>query len=220
MSEARPGGAPSGRVPVGVLISGRGTNLTVLLEACARADYPARVEVVLSNEPGAAGLERARNAGVQARVVNHRDYSSRSEHEQALVEVLWEHGVEWVCLAGYMRVLRGPLLEAFRGRILNIHPALLPAFPGTHAQRQAVQYGVRMSGCTVHFVDAGIDTGPIILQAPVPVHPDDTEETLAERILREEHRLYPEGLRLAVSGRLKVEGRTVRVLPEREGSGG
>lgn len=201
------------RVPVGVLISGRGTNLAALLSACAEPGFPARVEMVLSNNPAAAGLERAREAGAATAVVDHRDYPDREEHERAVVKVLREHDVEWVCLAGYQRLLGGSMLREFPGHILNIHPALLPAFPGAHAQRQAVEYGVRLSGCTVHFVDEGVDTGPIILQAGVAVEPHDTEDTLAERILVEEHRLYPEALRLAVSGRLVLEGRKVRVAP-------
>jgi len=207
------------RVPVAVLISGRGTNLAALLAACAAPDYPARIAVVLSNNPTAAGLERAREAGVATAVVDHHDYPSREEHERAVAELLREHEVEWVCLAGYQRLLRGALLEQFRHRILNVHPALLPAFPGTHAQRQALEYGVRVSGCTVHFVDEGVDTGPVILQASVPVQPDDTEEKLSERILKEEHRLYAEALRLAAGGRLRIEGRKVRIAPPSERSG-
>jgi len=221
MSEERASGAASGssrgasgRARLGVLISGRGSNLAALLEAARQPGYPARVEVVVSNEPAAAGLCRAREAGVSAVVVDHRAYRTRQAHERALVAALREHGVEWVCLAGYQRILRGPLLEAFPRRVLNIHPALLPAFPGTHAQRQALEYGVRVSGCTVHFVDSGVDTGPIILQAAVPVEPDDTEQKLSERILREEHRLYPQAVALAVSGRLRLEGRQVEILPE------
>lgn len=201
------------RVPIGVLISGRGSNLAALLEAARRPDYPARVAVVVSNEPDAAGLERARKAGVPAVVVDHREYRGRDAHERAIVERLRAHGVEWVCLAGYMRVLRREILSAFRGRVLNIHPALLPAFPGTHAHRQALEYGVRVSGATVHLVDEGVDTGPIILQEAVPVQPQDSEATLAERILAVEHRLYPEAVALAVSGRVRVEGRKVTILP-------
>jgi phosphoribosylglycinamide formyltransferase-1 len=196
-----------------VLISGRGSNLAALLEAARRPDYPARVAVVVSNEPDAAGLERARKAGVPAVVVDHREYRGRDAHERAIVERLRAHGVEWVCLAGYMRVLRREILSAFRGRVLNIHPALLPAFPGTHAHRQALEYGVRVSGATVHLVDEGVDTGPIILQEAVPVQPQDSEATLAERILAVEHRLYPEAVALAVSGRVRVEGRKVTILP-------
>ncbi|MEE8538046.1 MAG: phosphoribosylglycinamide formyltransferase [Acidobacteriota bacterium] len=203
-----------GRVPVGVLISGRGSNLAALLAACAKPDYPASVAVVLSNNKEAGGLARAREAGVATEVVDHREYPTRHEHERALVEILRRHGVEWVCLAGYQHLLRGAMLEHYRNRILNVHPALLPAFPGNHAQRQAVEYGARVSGCTVHFVDEGVDTGPIILQASVTVEPHDTEETLSERILREEHRLYPEVLRLAASGRLVIEKRKVRIVPE------
>jgi phosphoribosylglycinamide formyltransferase-1 len=196
-----------------VLISGRGSNLAALLEAARRPDYPGRVAVVVSNEPVAAGLERAREAGVPAVVIDHRKFRGRDLHERAIVDCLREHGVEWVCLAGYMRVLERELLSAFRGRVLNIHPALLPAFPGTHAHRQALEYGVKVSGATVHLVDEGVDTGPIIVQEAVPVLPQDSEATLAERILAVEHRLYPEAVALAVSGRLRVEGRKVKILP-------
>jgi phosphoribosylglycinamide formyltransferase-1 len=213
MTPAAEGGEAGGRVPIGVLISGRGSNLEALLEAARRPGYPARVAVVISNEPAAAGLERAREAGVPALVLDHRQFRGREAHERAIVERLREHGVEWVCLAGYMRVLERELLSAYRGRVLNIHPALLPAFPGTHAQRQALRYGVRVSGATVHLVDEGIDTGPIVLQEAVPVLQEDSEETLAARILAVEHRLYPEAVALAVSGRLRLEGRRVTILP-------
>jgi phosphoribosylglycinamide formyltransferase-1 len=196
-----------------VLISGRGSNLGALLAAAARPDYPAAVAVVISNVPDAAGLAVAREAGVETRVVDHRAHSSRGLHERALAEALRGHAVEWVCLAGYQRVLRGPLLRLFPGRILNIHPALLPSFPGTHAQRQALDYGVRVTGVTVHLVDDGVDTGPIILQEPVLVEPEDTEETLSQRILAVEHRLYPQAVALAAAGRLRLEGRKVTILP-------
>lgn len=213
MAEPRSTGGGASRVPIGVLISGRGSNLGALLAAAARPGYPAAVAVVISNVPDAAGLAKARQAGVKTLVVDQRAHRSRGAHEQALVEALRGHAVEWVCLAGYQRVLRGPLLRVFAGRILNVHPALLPSFPGTHAQRQALEYGVRVTGCTVHLVDDGVDTGPIILQEPVPVEPGDTEETLSRRVLAVEHRLYPRAVALAAAGRLRVEGRKVTILP-------
>jgi phosphoribosylglycinamide formyltransferase-1 len=205
--------SPAGRARTAILISGRGSNLASLLEAAARPGYPAEIAVVVSNEPSAAGLEHARRAGVPALTVDHRGYRTREAHEEEMVARLRQHRVDWVALAGYQRVLRAPLLAAYRGRVLNIHPALLPAFPGTHAPRQAIEYGVKVSGCTVHLVDEGVDTGPIILQEAVTVAPGDTEQTLAERILAVEHRLYPQALALAASGRLKLSGRKVTILP-------
>ncbi len=190
--------------------------MTALLEAASLPEYPAEIAVVISNEPGAAGRERARAAGVPVEVIDHRAHGSRRAHEEAVAGALRRHAVEWVALAGYMRVLGGPLLDAYPNRILNIHPALLPAFPGTHAQRQALQYGVRVSGCTVHLVDAGVDSGPIVLQEAVAVEPEDTEHTLSQRILAAEHRLYPRALALAAGGRLRIDGRRVTILPGAE----
>lgn len=198
------------KVPVAVLVSGSGTNLQALLDVAARPDYPARIAVVVSNRRDAGALDRARAAGVPAVWISHRG-KGRDAFERELVAVLREHQVAWVALAGFMRVLTGTFLEAFRGRILNIHPSLLPAFPGLDAQRQAFDHGVRIAGCTVHFVDDGTDTGPIIAQGAVPVLPDDDAETLRRRILAVEHRIYPMVLRMAVEGRLHVDGRKVRV---------
>lgn len=198
---------------LGVLASGRGSNLQAILDAIAEGRCPARVAVVLSDRAEAPALERARRAGVKAVYLDPRAYPDRVAFDRALARVLEEHEVELVCLAGYMRLLSPEFVAAFRWRILNIHPALLPAFPGLHAQRQALAYGVKVSGATVHFVDEGVDTGPIVLQAAVPVEEDDTEETLAARILVEEHRLYPEAIRLYAEGRLEVVGRRVRIRP-------
>jgi phosphoribosylglycinamide formyltransferase-1 len=196
---------------VGILISGRGSNMVALADAVAEGRVPgARVRLVLSDKPGAAGLERARERGIETAVVERRG-RTREEHEREVVATLQACGVELVCLAGYMRLLSPCFLEAFRGRVLNIHPSLLPAFPGLDAQRQAVEHGVRVSGCTVHFVDETLDGGPIITQRAVPVLDSDTPETLAARILDEEHRAYPEALALVCSGRFEVVGR--RVLP-------
>ena len=203
------------RLRVGVLASGRGSNLQAILDATSREDFPACVVVVVSDRERAAALDRAARAGVPAVFLNPKDFADRAAYDLGLEQVLREHRVELVCLAGFMRILTAPFVRAFAGRILNIHPALLPAFPGLDAQRQALEYGVRISGATVHFVDEGVDTGPIVLQASVPVHPDDTEESLSARILVEEHRLYPEAVRLFALGRVHVAGRCVRVEPER-----
>ncbi len=204
------------KVPVGVLASGSGTNLQAILDRCADPAYPARVACVVVNRKGAGALERARRAGVPARFVSHRE-RPREAFEAELVAALREHGVRWVALAGFMRLLGPTFLDAFPGRVLNIHPALLPAFPGLHAQARAHARGVRVAGATVHLVDAGTDTGPIVAQAAVPVRQEDDAEALAARILAAEHRLYPMALRWAVEGRLRVEGRRVRVdLPPGE----
>ena len=198
---------------VAVLCSGRGSNLQAILDACAAPGFPARVALVLSDRERAPALDRAQRAGVAARFVNPKDFGDRAAFEAALVAELERHGVELVCLAGFMRVLGPEFIRRFQGRIMNVHPSLLPAFPGLGAQRQALAYGVRVAGATVHFVDEGVDTGPIILQASVPVHPDDTEEALSARILHEEHRLYPQAIRLFAEGRLDVAGRRVSVRP-------
>jgi len=192
---------------VGVLASGRGSNLEALITR-ARG-Y--RVVVAVSDRAGAYALERAKNHGCPAVHVDPAAFAGREAYETAVADVLSDYGVELVCLAGYMRLVGRTLLMRFPGRVLNIHPALLPAFPGLHGQRQALEYGVRFSGCTVHFVDEGTDTGPIILQAVVPVAADDTEDTLAERILVEEHRIYPEAVALFAQARLTLEGRRVRI---------
>lgn len=196
---------------IGVLASGRGSNLQSIMDACAVGRIPARVAVVISDNKDAYALERARQAGIAAVAVNTSDYPDKAEYEKYIVDILKEHNVHLVCLAGYMRLVGTTLLEAFPGRVMNIHPALLPAFPGLHGQEQAWRYGVKYSGCTVHFVDEGMDTGPIILQAVVPVHDDDTADTLAARILEQEHRIYPEAINLYCTGKLVVEGRKVRI---------
>ena len=199
------------RARLGVLVSGSGSNLQALLDDCAKADAPAEVACVVSNVPTAFALERARKAGVPAVALDHKVFGSRVDFERALVEELKKAGAEWVCLAGFMRLLSGDFLAHYAGRVLNIHPSLLPSFPGLHAQRQALERGVKVAGCTVHFVDAGTDTGPIIAQAAVPVLPGDDEKSLSARILDEEHRLYPLALRLAVTGKVSLEGARTRV---------
>lgn len=199
------------RVPVAVLVSGSGTNLQALIDATRSADHPARIALVVSNRRDAYALVRAEQAGIPTRVLPNRAFADRAAYDAALVATLREAGVEWVALAGFMRLLTPTLLDAYPWRVLNVHPALLPAFPGLHGQQQAFDYGVRIAGATVHLVDPGTDTGPIIAQGAVPVLPDDTAETLQQRILRVEHRLYPMALRWAVEDRLRVDGRTVRV---------
>ncbi|MEW6276968.1 MAG: phosphoribosylglycinamide formyltransferase [Bacillota bacterium] len=194
---------------LGVLASGRGSNLQAIMDACREGKIPAKVAVVISDNENAFALTRARQEEIPAIHVNPRNFPGKEEYERAIVATLRDYQVELVCLAGYMRLVGKTILEAYPNRILNIHPALLPAFPGLHGQKQAVEYGVRFSGCTVHFVDEGCDTGPIILQAVVPVYATDTEETLAERILEQEHRIYPEAIRLFAEGKLRIEGRRV-----------
>jgi phosphoribosylglycinamide formyltransferase 1 len=198
---------------IGILISGRGSNMLSIVEAAERARIPAVVAVVISNEPEAAGIGKAAGHGIETLILDHRDAASREDHDRRLLAALDERRVDLVCLAGYMRRLSPAFVKTYSGRILNVHPSLLPAFPGLDAQRKALEYGARLSGVTVHFVDEGVDTGPIVLQAAVPVEPDDTPVTLADRILKEEHRLYPEAIRLFFEGRLRVEGRRVRILP-------
>ncbi|HEY8515669.1 MAG TPA: phosphoribosylglycinamide formyltransferase [Candidatus Binatia bacterium] len=194
---------------LGILISGRGSNLGAILGAVREQRLTARVRIVISNRAGAGGLDIAREHGVPTAVLSHRDYADRESYDAALVETLRAHDVDTVALAGFDRLVTSVLLRAFPGRVVNIHPALLPAFPGLHAQRQALEYGVRITGVTVHFVDEQMDHGPIIAQAAVPVFDDDTEQTLSERILREEHRLYPLALQRLAKGELRLEGRRV-----------
>jgi len=199
-------------VNVAVLVSGSGTNLQAILDAeMAGALGAARVVVVVSNVAGVRALERANAAGKRTEVLSHKPYPSRQAFDEALVALLRKHDVELVALAGFMRLLTPAFLGAFPGRVVNIHPALLPAFPGVHAQKQALDYGARVTGCTVHFVDEGTDTGPIILQAAVPVLDGDDEAALTARILAEEHRLYPAAIRAVADGRVRVAGRRVTI---------
>jgi phosphoribosylglycinamide formyltransferase-1 len=192
---------------LGVLISGRGSNLQSIIDAIARGELAATIAVVISNRPDAAGLMRAREAGIETVCLRHRDYASRDHFDAAIAAALKSRAVDLVCLAGFMRLVGAPLIDAFPRRILNIHPSLLPAFPGLEAQRQALEYGVTVAGATVHLVTAELDGGPIVLQAAVPVLPTDTVDTLSARILVEEHRLYPEAISLVLDGRWHLEGR-------------
>jgi phosphoribosylglycinamide formyltransferase-1 len=192
-------------IRLGVLVSGTGSNLQSILDAIAQKRLDAHVAVVISNVAGAGALERARAAGAQALVVDHRAYPDRPSFDLALVDALRAHAVDVVVLAGFMRLVTDVLLDAYPMRVVNVHPALLPAFPGVHAQRQAFEYGVRVTGCTVHFVDTGTDSGPILAQAVVPVHEDDDEESLRLRILTREHELLPRVLQWIAEERVTVE---------------
>jgi len=194
---------------IGILISGRGSNMLALIQAAVGGRIPgAEVAIVISNVANAAGLERACEHGVETVTLDHRG-KTREEHDRAMAAELRAREVELICLAGYMRLLSPWFTREFQGRILNVHPSLLPAFPGLNAQRQAIEYGVKLSGCTVHLVDEELDHGPIVKQAAVPVLPGDTEERLSARILVEEHRIYAEAVALILSGRFRIEGRRV-----------
>lgn len=197
------------QVPLGVLISGGGTNLQAIIDAIEAKRLDAAIRVVISNRENAPGLERAKKHRIPTEVLDHKKFASRESYDEALVAVLRERGVELVVLAGFMRLLSPVLIKAYSNRIMNIHPALLPAFPGLHGQKQAVDYGVRFAGCTVHFVNEECDQGPIIIQAAVPAYPDDTEESLSARILKQEHLIYPRAIQLYSEGRLRVAGRKV-----------
>lgn len=197
------------RKRIGVLISGRGSNLAALVEACQEDGYPAEIAAVISNRPGAAGLEIAKAAGIPARVIDHKDFASREAFDAELDKALRETRVDLVCNAGFMRLLTEGFVETWRDRQLNIHPSLLPAFRGLDTHRRALEASVRIAGCTVHFVRAEMDSGPIVAQAAVPVLPDDDAESLAARVLEAEHRLYPHALRLVASGAARVENERV-----------
>ncbi|HZH52584.1 MAG TPA: phosphoribosylglycinamide formyltransferase [Microvirga sp.] len=195
---------------IAILISGRGSNMASLIEAARAPGYPAEIALVLSNRPDAEGLARARDAGIEALAIDHKAYSTRESFEQALDAVLREREIEFICLAGFMRVLTNWFVEQWQGRMINIHPSLLPLFRGTHTHRRALEEGVLVHGCTVHFVVPELDAGPIVAQAAVPVVPGDTEESLAKRILVQEHALYPQALAMICSGRVRLDdGRVV-----------
>jgi len=197
------------KVPLGVLLSGSGTNLQAIIDAVEVSQLDAVIRVVISNKGDAYGLVRAKKHGIPTQVLDHRNFPTREDFDQEIIEVLESNNVELVILAGFMRLLSALFVRAYANRMMNIHPALLPSFPGLHGQRRAAEYGVRFSGCTVHFVNEECDQGPIIIQAVVPVFPDDTEASLSARILGEEHRIYPRAIQLFSEGRLRVEGRKV-----------
>jgi len=194
---------------LGILISGRGSNMMSIVAACKAGEVPAAVAIVISNRADAPGVAWAQGRGLATAVLSQRDFADRETHDRAIVDRLQQVGVEWVCLAGYMRLLSRSFIVAYPSRILNIHPALLPSFPGLHGQRDALEWGVRVSGCTVHLVDLELDHGPIIVQRAVPVEDDDSEETLSARILEQEHRAYPEALGKLLTLPWRVEGRRV-----------
>jgi phosphoribosylglycinamide formyltransferase-1 len=201
------------KLKLGVLASGGGTNLQAIIDRCQDGSLDAEIAVVITNNPGAGALDRAEKAGIRTLCINHRDFSQREDFDNAVVKALQDTGVELVVLAGFMRIITQTFIDAYPSRVINIHPALLPAFPGLHVQQQAIDYGARFSGCTVHFVDGGVDTGPIIIQAVVPVLPDDTADSLAARILEQEHKIYPRAIQLIAEGRVHVNGRKVSIKP-------
>lgn len=213
MAELKP--PRDGKLIVGVLISGRGSNLQALIEAAQRPDYPARIGLVISNVAAARGLEHAARAGLPSAIIEHTRFTARGDFEAALTVALRESGCELVCLAGFMRLLSGPFVETWWNRLINIHPSLLPAFRGLRAHERVIEYGARISGCTVHYVRPAMDDGPIIVQSAVPVLDDDDATRLAARVLAEEHRIYPLAVRMIAEGRVRVEGNRARV---RDGS--
>jgi phosphoribosylglycinamide formyltransferase-1 len=203
------------KLRIGVLASGSGTNLQAIIDACQKSIIAAEVAMVITNKADAAAINRCEKARVPWHFVDHRNYPKRRDFEGQVVKILREARVELVLLAGFMRILGAYFIDSFPHAIMNIHPALLPAFPGLDAARQALEYGARFSGCTVHFVDKGVDTGPVILQAVVPVLENDTEDSLHARIQEQEHRIYPAAIQLFAEKRLQIEGRRVRILPSR-----
>ncbi len=204
--------SPRKRGRIAVFLSGRGSNFMAIREAAGRGEIDAEIGLVFSNKADAPGLVRARESGLETLFLDPKAFASREDYDRAIIEEIEKRRIDLVCLAGYMKVLTPALCDALRHRVVNIHPALLPSFPGLHVQQKAIDWGVRFSGCTVHFVAAEVDMGPIILQAVVPVLQDDTEETLAARILVEEHKIYPEAVRLYFEGRIEVRGRRVFIL--------
>lgn len=199
---------------IAVLVSGRGSNLQAIIDSIESGRLPAKILCVISDKPGAFGLERAKKHGIEAVSLDFKSFPDKDGYEKDLLAVLTDKNPDLICLAGYMRIVGRGLISAFRNRIINIHPALLPSFPGLDSQRQALDYGVKVSGCTVHFVDEGCDTGPIILQKSVAVTENDTEETLAARILEKEHAAYSEAIKLIAEGRISIEGRKVKISEE------
>jgi phosphoribosylglycinamide formyltransferase 1 len=208
-------------VKLGVLISGSGTNLQAIIDAILRGDLKAEIRIVISNRADAKGLERARRHGIESVVIDHRKFPTREDFDRALLTALRERSVELVALAGFMRLLSTVMLDAFPGRIMNIHNSLLPSFPGIHGPKDAIEYGVKIAGCTVFFVTPGVDVGPVIIQAAVPVLSGDDEDSLAARILQQEHRIFPNAIALFQQGRLEIQGRHVIVKddPARPKSG-
>ncbi len=206
------------RLILGVLASGRGSNFQAIIDSIESGFLPAKIAVLITDNPKAYALERAKKHNIEALVLTPDNFTDKDSYYTHIAQQLKMRNVELVILAGFMRVVGKPLIDEYPNKIMNIHPALLPSFPGLHGQRQAVDYGVKISGCTVHFVDEGVDTGPIIIQAAVPVYHDDTEETLSERILAQEHRIFPYAIKLFAEGKISVEGRKVKIKGFRENS--
>ena len=196
-------------INIGVLASGRGTNLQAIIEAVKEGKIEGRISIVISDNRDAFALKRAKQNNIETEYINFKSFKNREDYDKEIMQCLKEKDIDLVVLAGYMRILSPYFIRTYKNRIINIHPALLPSFPGLHAQRQAVEYGVKISGCTVHFVDEGVDSGPVILQKAVEVKDNDTEESLAERILKEEHQIYPRAIQLFCQGRLIIKGRKV-----------
>lgn len=199
---------------LGVLISGNGSNLQSIIDHIEKGSLKTIIKIVISNNPEAYGITRAKKHGIPVVVLKNGDFKNKEAFDLELIRILKNNCVDLVILAGFMRIITPTLLKAFPHKIINIHPALLPSFPGIHGQKQALDYGVKLSGCTVHFVDEGVDTGPIIIQSAVQVFDDDTEETLAARILKEEHRIYPRAIQLFAEGKIEIKGRKVRIKTE------
>ena len=199
------------QLKLAVLISGSGTNLQALIDACANPDYPAKISLVISNKENASGLGRAKEVGIQTLVIRHTDFNKRDEFDKSLTEALESAKVELICLAGFMRILGSVFVNHWHDRLVNIHPSLLPAFKGLHTHKRALEAGVRIAGCTVHYVRTEVDVGPIVAQAAVPIMPDDTEHRLAERVLQQEHQLYPFAVELIARGQARVDGARVQI---------
>ncbi len=201
---------------IGVLASGRGSNFQSIIDNINSGYIKARIAILITDNPKAYAIERAKNNNIEALIISPKDFPDKDLYYQHITEVLKSKGVELVALAGFIRVVGKPLIKAFQNKIMNIHPALLPSFPGLHGQKQALDNGVRISGCTVHFVDERVDTGPIIIQAAVPVYDDDTEDSLSERILRQEHRIFPLAIKLFSEGKITIEGKKVIIKSKKE----
>ncbi len=201
---------------IGVLASGRGSNFQAIIDNINSGFIKARIVLLITDNPGAYALERAKNHNIETRIIQPKEFQDKDSYYAHIANVLKSKGVGLVILAGFMRVVGKPLIQEFKNKMMNIHPALLPSFPGLHGQKQAVDYRVKISGCTVHFVDEGVDTGPIIVQAAVPVYEDDTEETLSERILKQEHKIFPMAIKLFSEGKIALDGRNVIIKGKRE----
>lgn len=204
------------KVNIGVLVSGSGTNLQSIIDNSEKGLLDADIKVVISNNPDSYALERSKKHNIPSVLIEQGDFKNREDFDRKMIEILNSYSVELVAMAGFMRILSPAFLKAFPMRVINIHPAILPSFPGLHGQQQAFDYGVKFSGCSVHFADEGVDTGPIIIQAVVPVYDDDTEDSLSERILKEEHKIYSQAIQLYAEGKLEVVGRKVRVKDHKQ----